>query len=585
MLKLFQETLSTQYLKKPEKEFNENLLNILIDGTQYNPNHKHYGPLEKLLNYHPENVYIDYIEKMGIKKLEDITKIPKNVLNDMFNKYDLDDLKDKMTISIPDILKDKHRNDNQKFNIIKKSLQHSIFIQNSGIKLKTNEITNENDQKQLLKLQDNYGHHNFNWILKMYNKTNFKDDIKTFEEDFNEFRNDYFKIIEHLFNKPNYFNFFKYFVNKNYSPKRINEHFAKNYPFDWLYTKYYDDAITDNEIEFLKRKSNNRNSEINELRKIYKILMFPNQIIENDDRIALKKLIEQKYTNIRVQNEYKNWIEQINKHRDDEFEKFKKMIVDDDNNNNNNDRDDDLNLEDLPEKTFTFKNTPGGKSDKWELDEQIINDEAINSTFKQFNMLIEQVNNPKQNSSLPTSRILQMIYQNYKLVNIYKHYFPKNIKINLTDVNVWEHKKYYTPQTLNSDKYSLFIFGENDKLKGTNTKQDGTQAIIRGRGFNLSGIRTCYRPSKGFRDNTLENNKKMIDDDINEIKIKYNYLKNSSPTKNIRIHFPFKAMGEGVAQLPDNAPKTWKYLTDQIEKHFGLKLGHEHDKGYYWYQI
>lgn len=117
---------------------------------------------------------------------------------------------------------------------------------------------------------------------------------------------------------------------------------------------------------------------------------------------------------------------------------------------------------------------------------------------------------------------------------------------------------WYIRDVVNNNKKSLYLFGENCLHKNTNKIPSKTQAVIRGLS-NSVGIRTCYKPGSGFRDNTYDKNIKMIREDFEEIiskTKKYTY---------INIVAPGDGIGTGVANL-DLAPKTKAFLDEQMRK-------------------
>lgn len=101
----------------------------------------------------------------------------------------------------------------------------------------------------------------------------------------------------------------------------------------------------------------------------------------------------------------------------------------------------------------------------------------------------------------------------------------------------------------------LFIYGDNDIGKGK-----GGQAIIRDLP-NAMGIPTKKYPSNKrnafYSDEELEQNKIKINKAIDNI-IKY--------SKDFEyVILPENGLGTGLSDLPNKAPKTFKYLNESIE--------------------
>ena len=127
-------------------------------------------------------------------------------------------------------------------------------------------------------------------------------------------------------------------------------------------------------------------------------------------------------------------------------------------------------------------------------------------------------------------------------------------------LKVLKKKEYYTKDWAKKHPKYLIVFGENDQEKNSGKKQYNTQAIVR-EFPNAIGLRTCYRPGEGFRDDRLNENKKMIDADIKEI------LDRWGTGDYTQIIIPADGLGTGVAQLPQKAKRTYKYLQKALSKH------------------
>ena len=116
--------------------------------------------------------------------------------------------------------------------------------------------------------------------------------------------------------------------------------------------------------------------------------------------------------------------------------------------------------------------------------------------------------------------------------------------------------KRYNPEMVNSMPDHLFIFGDNTIGKGM-----GGQAIIR-YCENSYGIPTKKLPSQlpnsFFNDNDYDKNIIIISESIKKIPMGYEY-----------IVFPEDGLGTGLAELPIRAPRTYKFLIDEINNKFG----------------
>lgn len=123
--------------------------------------------------------------------------------------------------------------------------------------------------------------------------------------------------------------------------------------------------------------------------------------------------------------------------------------------------------------------------------------------------------------------------------------------------------KLYKLKDLKKNPNKIFVFGDNLKRKG-----EVGQAIIRGK-ENAYGIVTKKSPSTKsssyFTDKELEQNKKVIDKDIEKIK---------SDGRKI-IVFPQDGLGTGLDKLKKKAPKTYEYLNYRLLDEFSF----DNDKG------
>lgn len=114
---------------------------------------------------------------------------------------------------------------------------------------------------------------------------------------------------------------------------------------------------------------------------------------------------------------------------------------------------------------------------------------------------------------------------------------------------------FWTVESVEEDKSSLYIFGDNNIGKGC-----GGQAIIRNLPNSL-GIPTKKLPNMSpeafYSDNDFNNNKEHIDSAIDLIK------KESSNYE--AVVFPKDGFGTGLARLPEVAPKTFEYVEKQVK--------------------
>ncbi len=115
---------------------------------------------------------------------------------------------------------------------------------------------------------------------------------------------------------------------------------------------------------------------------------------------------------------------------------------------------------------------------------------------------------------------------------------------------------YWTRDDVKRHKNALFIFGDNNAGIG-----NGGQAIIRGLP-NTAGIPTKKYPSNSYkafyRDSEYEENKAHIRNAINDI------LGRSDNYKYLVL--PADGFGTGLADLPNRAPKTYRYLVRAVNK-------------------
>lgn len=136
-----------------------------------------------------------------------------------------------------------------------------------------------------------------------------------------------------------------------------------------------------------------------------------------------------------------------------------------------------------------------------------------------------------------------------------RNYFLNNqIKPEINKIEVVEN---YNDEDVKNNSNSIYVFGDNLDRKGT-----AGQAVIRNNN-NAFGIVTKLHPSNDdnafMSDTSFENNKQIIDNDINKLK-----------TFKQRIIFPKNGIGTGLAKLKEKAPKTYAYLKEQLLINFGF---------------
>ena len=143
--------------------------------------------------------------------------------------------------------------------------------------------------------------------------------------------------------------------------------------------------------------------------------------------------------------------------------------------------------------------------------------------------------------STPTQKVIEQPIQNKEGIEIVNRYSDSEVKAN-------------------PDK--IYVFGDNTDRRGT-----GGQASIRNN-LNAFGIATKVHPTNNadafMSDKDLENNKKVIDSDIQKI------LDQNKP-----LVFPKDGFGTGLAKLKEKAPQTYQHLKEQLL----VKFGFDNDTG------
>jgi len=110
---------------------------------------------------------------------------------------------------------------------------------------------------------------------------------------------------------------------------------------------------------------------------------------------------------------------------------------------------------------------------------------------------------------------------------------------------------------LKANPTTLYLFGDNDIRKGLG----GQAKEMRGEP-NAIGISTKKLPARGEEayksDTELQQNKKIITDDINKAIAEWNTGKYN------KLIIP--QMGVGLAELPTRAPETYKFLQQELKR-------------------
>ena len=117
---------------------------------------------------------------------------------------------------------------------------------------------------------------------------------------------------------------------------------------------------------------------------------------------------------------------------------------------------------------------------------------------------------------------------------------------------------HWTLDDVQDNPNKIFIYGDNDARTGK-----GGQAIIRGLS-NTMGIRTKKLPTTKkdayYTDKELDQNKKKILEDVNQIKFELMFGKT--------IVLSIGGYGTGLSKLKEKAPKTFEYLNKLLLDEF-----------------
>ncbi len=135
---------------------------------------------------------------------------------------------------------------------------------------------------------------------------------------------------------------------------------------------------------------------------------------------------------------------------------------------------------------------------------------------------------------------------------------PKTISTTQSPAGIIEKTdKIILRNELKANPTTLYLFGDNDIRKGLG----GQAKEMRGEP-NAIGVSTKKLPARGEEayksDNELQENKKIITDDINKAIAEWNTGKYS------KLVIP--QMGVGLAELPTRAPKTYKFLQEELKR-------------------
>jgi len=118
------------------------------------------------------------------------------------------------------------------------------------------------------------------------------------------------------------------------------------------------------------------------------------------------------------------------------------------------------------------------------------------------------------------------------------------------------YKEFYSVEGAENEPKSLFIFGDNNIQQGIKG-----QAMIR-KCHNAHGI-----PTKKYPGYAVEHyyNDADYDNNIERIDIAIASIIDKAPRFH-KIYLPNNGLGTGLSDLPNKAPKTFKYLNKAIRK-------------------
>lgn len=123
---------------------------------------------------------------------------------------------------------------------------------------------------------------------------------------------------------------------------------------------------------------------------------------------------------------------------------------------------------------------------------------------------------------------------------------------------------WFSVEKCETNPNKLYIFGDNLMRVGM-----AGQAQIR-KCYNATGIATKRMPTMEdkafFNDNDFENLKNELNREIVKIKGRLQNDKNFDT-----IVFPVDGLGTGLSQLPEKAPKLYKYLCTLLRDEFNIE--------------
>lgn len=124
-------------------------------------------------------------------------------------------------------------------------------------------------------------------------------------------------------------------------------------------------------------------------------------------------------------------------------------------------------------------------------------------------------------------------------------------------------QKWIKREDLQANPNVIYLFGDNELRIGFG----GQAKEMRGEP-NAVGIVTKKSPTAFMSDDELILNKQKIDSDFNTIKIKLAKLNSfwDSVKGRVVVVIPADGLGTGLADLPNKAPKTYKYLCEKLEQ-------------------
>lgn len=127
-------------------------------------------------------------------------------------------------------------------------------------------------------------------------------------------------------------------------------------------------------------------------------------------------------------------------------------------------------------------------------------------------------------------------------------------------IQIWQ--GFWSPEILKQHPTSLFVFGDNDNRMGSKG-----QACIRGCP-NAVGIPTKKYPSFAtlsyYSDDEFEENCRKIQQAVQHVVDRYEQGGYTT------LIFPQDGLGTGLADLPNKAPLTFRFLNQILKDHFAV---------------